>query len=206
MRAQLIALFALAWPVIAAADPTPPNQAQAVAPPAPQALRAGHYKLDPKHASLTATVRHLRVSNYVMRFDKLNAEFSYDPAHPQAAVLTATVEPGSLDVGASYSRQFADDFLGAAKFPTASFTATAMKPDPDLRGGAMTGDLTLMGVTRPVTFQVRLVGVGHGVPFGVIAGLSATAEIERSEFGSKGFLNYVGDTVVLHFEGEFDRQ
>ena len=70
----------------------------------------------------------------------------------------------------------------------------------------MTGDLTLMGVTRPVTFDVTFVGTNHGIPFGTIAGFSATTTIRRSDFGSKYVLAFVGDEVRLEIEGEFDRK
>jgi len=169
-------------------------------------LPAGHFKLDPKHASLIASVRHLGVSNYVLRFDKLAADFTYDPAHPEATKLQATVDTTSLDVGADYSRKFADEFLEATQFPQATFVATSMTPGADGRKGIMTGDLTLMGVTKPVTFNVAFVAVGHGLPFGTIAGFSATTVIHRSDFGSRYVLNFVGDDVTLNIEGEFDRQ
>ena len=170
-------------------------------------LPAGHFQLDPKHASLIARVRHVGVSNYVLRFDKLAAEFTYDPAHPEATKLTASVDTTSLDVGADYSRKFAEDFLKATQFPQATFVATSMTPGADGRTGTMTGDLTLMGVTKQVTFKVAFVAVGK-MPYigGTVAGFSATTVIHRSDFGSTYVLAFVGDEVSLDIEGEFDRK
>jgi polyisoprenoid-binding protein YceI len=204
---SLFALLLLVLPASWSAAQTPANP-----PPPPEvsakaaSLPAGHYKLDPKHGSVLAVVRHLGVSDYVMRFDKFDADFTYDPAQPQATHLEASVDATSLDVGADYSKQFADQFLGAAKFPKATFVSTAMAPNPGGRTGTMTGDLTLNGVTRPVTFVVTFLAVGHGVPFGTIAGFTAEGTIRRSDFGSRAFLKYVSDEVRLQIRGEFDKK
>jgi polyisoprenoid-binding protein YceI len=195
MRRLLIAVLALALPAAALAAST--NVAD---------LPPGHFVLDRKHASVVGRVLHMGVSNYTLRFDAFDADFTYDPAHPEATKVEASVDTTSLDVGADYSRHFADQFLDATKFPKATLVSTAVTPGPDGRTGTMTGDLTLMGVTKPVTFQVSFVAVGHGLPFGTIAGFSATGVIKRSDFGSHSFLAYVGDDVSLQIEGEFDRK
>ncbi len=204
---RLLALLLLAVPASAAlaqapANPPPPPEVSAKA----ASLPAGHYKIDPKHGSVLAVVRHLGVSEYLIRFDRFDADFTYDPAQAQATHLEASVDTTSLDVGADYSKEFANNFLGAAKFPKATFVSTAMAPNPDGRTGTMTGDLTLNGVTHPVTFQVTFIATGHGLPFGTIAGFTAEGTIRRSEFGSRGFLNYVSDEVRLQIRGEFDKK
>jgi polyisoprenoid-binding protein YceI len=204
---SLIALLLLGLPASwaaaqAPANPPPPPEVSAKA----ANLPVGHYKLDPKHGSVLAVVRHLGVSDFVMRFDKFDADFTYDPAQPQATHLEASVDTTSLDVGADYSKQFADQFLGAVKFPKATFVSTAMTPNPDGRTGTMTGDLTLNGVTRPETFAVTFIATGHGVPFGTIAGFTAEGTIRRSDFGSRAFLKYVSDEVRLQIRGEFDKK
>jgi len=169
-------------------------------------LPAGAFTLDKKHSSVIAKVMHLGVSLYVLRFDGVDADFTYDPAHPDQASVKATVDTTSLDVGASYSRKFADEFLDATKYPTATFVSTAITPDPDGQSGTMTGDLTLRGVTRPVTFKVTFVGVGHGILGGTVTGFSAETTIKRSEFGSRNYLSYVGDDVNLQIEAAFNRK
>jgi polyisoprenoid-binding protein YceI len=74
----------------------------------------------------------------------------------------------------------------------------------------MTGDLTFMGVTKPVSFAVTLVGAGHEVlplPFGQrAAGFEATTVIKRSDFGSTYLNNLVGDEVSIQIEAEFDHK
>src|SRR5260370_940167 len=77
---------------------------------------------------------------------------------------------------------------------------------PAGRTGTMTGDLTLRGVTRPMTLKVAFIAVGHAFPFGTVAGFSATGSLKRSDFGSHNLLSYVGDEVSLEIEGEFDHK
>lgn len=190
-----VAVLALAWP--AAASAASQNVAD---------LPAGTYLLDKKHASVTAKVMHLGVSLYTLRFDSFDAGFTYDPAHPEAAQVKATVDTTSMDVGAAYGRKFADQFLDADKFPTMTFASTAIHPGQDGKPGTMSGDLTLRGVTKPVTFDVTFRGVGRGLFFGTVTGFSAAATIKRSDFGSSNLRNWVGDDVRIEIEAEFDKK
>jgi polyisoprenoid-binding protein YceI len=169
-------------------------------------LPAGNYALDKKHVSVTAKVLHMGVSYYIVRFDTVDASFTYDPANASAAKVKASVDATSLDVGAPYSRRFADEFLDATKNPLVSFVSTQVTPAADGRSGTMTGNLTLHGVTRPVTFNVTYVGVGHGLFGGTITGFSAAARIKRSDFGSTFLLNLVGDDTEIDIDAEFDRK
>src|ERR1700746_2895216 len=80
-------------------------------------MPGGHYVLDKHHASVIAKVLHMGVSLYTVRFDSFDASFDYDPAHPEASRVQASVDPASLDVNADYSQKFAEEFLSASKFP-----------------------------------------------------------------------------------------
>jgi polyisoprenoid-binding protein YceI len=192
------AILALAAPLAARAEP-----------PTASAFPGGHYVLDPKHASVVARVKHMGVSLYTLRFDTMDASFDYDPSRPEDTKLTAHVDPASLDVGADYSKQFAKEFLSAGSFPTATFTSTRLSTPGD-GTGTMTGDLTLMGVTKPVTFNVSFIGAGHEPlppPLGRrAAGFEATATIKRSDFGSNYVQGMVGDEVTLQIEAEFEKK
>ena len=202
-RLSALAALALAIPLVAA------PLVAAAAPTGTPDFPGGHYALDPKHSSLIARVKHMGVSLYTLRFNTLDASFDYDPSRPEATRLTASVDPASLDVNADYGKQFAEEFLSVSKFPKATFVANAMQKTGDGQG-TMTGDLTLMGVTKPVTFNVTLVGAGHEVlpiPFGRhAAGFEATATIKRSDFGSTYLNNLVGDEVTLQIEAEFEKK
>ena len=199
-RSLALAALALATPIAAAAAPA--NVAD---------LQGGHYVLDPHHASVIARVSHEGVSLFTLRFDTLDASFDYNPAHPESTRVTASVDPGSLDVNADYSKTFAEEFLQASKFPRATFVSTAIQPGAGATG-TMTGNLTLMGVTKPVTFNVTFIGAGHEplpVPLGrQAAGFEAVTTIKRSDFGSTMLLNppLVGDDVTLTIEAEFAKK
>ena len=169
-------------------------------------LPAGAYALDKKHASVTARVLHMGVSYYAVRFDTFDASFTYDPANPSGAKVKASVDATSLDVGAPYGRRFADEFLDATKNPVVSFVSTQIVPAADGKTATMTGNLTLHGMTKPVTFNVTFVGVGHGLFGGTITGFSAVARIKRSDFGSTFLLNLVGDDTEIDIDAEFDRK
>lgn len=202
-RSAAIAALALAIPLVAS------PLAASGAPPSASDFPGGHYVLDPRHASVIARVKHMGVSLYTLRFDTFAASFDYEPAHPEATRLTASVDPASLDVDADYGKQFAEEFLSASKFPKATFTATQMQTSGD-GTGTMTGDLTLMGVTKPATFNVTLIGAGHEVlpiPLGRrAAGFEATTTFKRSDFGSTYLNNLVGDEVTLQIEAEFEKK
>jgi polyisoprenoid-binding protein YceI len=201
MRRCLITVFAALLTAFAAqAEPRPASADPATAP-------AGHYALDKAHASLTARVSHMGLSTYTMRFDDLDAQYDYDPAHPEASKVQVTVNAASLDVGKpSLDRDFARSFLDAANYPTITFTSTAIHRDGVQ--GTMTGDLTLRGVTRPVTLDVTFNGGGPGFLGlgGYRMGFSATGDIKRSDFGSKQWLGVVGDNVHLVIEVEFEHK
>lgn len=198
-RTTALAAIALSLPIIAYAAPSQN----------PSDVSGGHWVMDKRHSSLIARVTHMGVSLYTVRFDSFDASFDYDPAHPENARIQASVDPASLDVNADYAKDFAQEFLSASKFPTATFASTSIQPGTGNQA-TMTGDLTLMGVTKPVTFNVTLVGVGHEVlplPFGQkAAGFEATTTIKRSDFGSTYLNNLVGDEVTLQIEAEFDHK
>ena len=121
-RLALMALI-LALPVAAAAAPS-----HDVAD-----LGGGSYALDKQHASVTAKVMHMGVSIYTARFNTFDGSFTYDPARPEAARVQASVDAGSMDVGADYSGKFAEEFLAASKYPKITFVSTAIQKGPGVR-------------------------------------------------------------------------
>ena len=171
----------------------------------PARIPAGTYVLDPDHASVVAAVNHQGFSNYVVRFNRIEATLEYDPARPTAARLTAVIDPRSVDSGnAGLDRQLAGrNFLDAERHPLIRFVAREIRPGSDGRGQVV-GDLTLHGVTRPVTLEVVFNGTGRNVLLRRTVGFSATASISRSAFGLTSYQNLVGDAVALRIEAEFN--
>lgn len=180
----------------------------------PAKMPAGRYVLDKTHASLSAKLLHMGFSNYTLRFNKLDAEYRYDPAQPAAAKLTVTVDPASIDTatgadafGLKFNKELAGDgWLEAAKYPTITFVSTAIDVG-DGQHGKVTGDLTLHGVTKPVVLDVTFNGVGAGmIPLTTRAGFSAMTTIKRSDFGVSKYVPLVSDDVTLNIEVEFDKK
>jgi polyisoprenoid-binding protein YceI len=172
-------------------------------------MPAGTYVLDPQHASLIARVSHGGFSRYTIRFRITEARYSWDPASPQTAQVEATVDPASFDSGLGKAdAALAESFLKVKRFSEARFVSTSIQPGEGGKG-AMTGDLTLHGVTRPVTFDVTWNGYDSGI-FGRRSGFSARGVIKRSDFAIDYLLRpplgFVGDEVELILELEFVKQ
>lgn len=173
----------------------------------PAVMPAGSYVLDKAHATLLARVRHAGLSQYTMRFDRFDASFDYDPAAPQNARVNVSIDAKSLDNGSKItSRLFAGQFLDAGKNPTITFVSNDLKIGPDGKG-TMSGDLTLRGVTRPVSFDVTFDGYDESALLGRRAGFSAVGRIDRTDFGST-FLapDAVGKEVEFIIEAEFTKK
>src|SRR5713226_7609650 len=126
---------------------------------------AGTYALDPDHSAVIARVSHLGYSySYsIFRFERLSATLAWDPANTGGDSLSAKVETASITSSVKgFGEQLAgDEFLKSKAFPEATFTSTAFR-QTSARGGKVDGQLSLMGKTRPVIFDVELVGAGKG--------------------------------------------
>ena len=179
--------------------------AQAALTKVPSEVQAGDYKLDPAHGKITWSVDHLGFSKYYGQFVNVQAELKLDPANPSASSLTATIPLTDVDSnsdGLNRHLQTAD-FFDTANHPTATFVSRPVTVDPsDPNAATVVGDLTLKGVTKPVTIEVEFNGAGT-VMGAYKAGFDGEATIKRSDFGINYALPAVSDEVKLHIEGEF---
>ena len=182
--------------------------AQQVASPDPSAVKAGTYKVEPYHTQVGFTLSHMGFSNFSGFFTGASGSLTIDPAHLSATSLDVTIPVQSVDTtvpkldGELKSAQWFD----ADKFPNATFRSTRV-----VRTGAntanITGNLTLHGVTRPVTLKARLIGSGtNPLDKMFTVGFEATGTIVRSEFGVKQYVPLVGDDVTLTIAGAFELQ
>jgi len=125
--------------------------------------KAGTYTIDPDHTAVIARVQHIGYSWLVFRFDRAGGKLTWDPVAPEKSTLAVAVETGSITTNV---KGFATDlagekFLRSATIPQATFASTAFRRS-DATHGKVDGDFTLMGVTKPVTFDVELIGAGKG--------------------------------------------
>ncbi len=177
--------------------------------------RAGVYRLDKHHASLVFAVDHLGFSNYVGQFTRFDATLTIDPAAPEAAMLTATVDPASLSIPAP-PEGFLETLLGAdwfntVTFPEIRFVSTAIVQISPTEA-EVTGNLTFLGATAPITFMTRFNGAYPGFePYdpNARAGFHASGSLNRSAFGMtygllpEGTTMGVGDKVEFWIDAEF---
>ncbi len=171
----------------------------------PATAPGGTYHLDPKHASVTLKLSHMGLSYYTMRFDKIDASYSYDPANPTASRINVSIDPASIDTDdKSFNGEIADQFLEAGKYPTISFVSTAVHPGAGGKGEVV-GALTFHGVTRPVTLDVVFNGAGQGMMHEQRMGFSGVTTIKRSDFGVTKYVPLVGDDVTVLIETEFTK-
>lgn len=180
--------------------------AQAALTRTPSEVRAGDYKLDPDHGKITWSVDHLGFSTYTGQFINVQATLKLDPADPAASSLTATIPLTDVAPNSDGLKTHLQtpDFFDTAKHPTATFVSRSVTVDADDPTEAtVVGDLTLRGVTKPVTMEVDFNQAGE-TRGGYKAGFDGEATIKRSEFGiTFGSQMGLGDEVELHIEGEF---
>lgn len=182
---------------------TPAAQAQAVSR-APADVRAGTYVVDPAHTKITWSVSHFGFSTYLGQFSKVAATLKVDPKAPASADLQVTVDTDSLGTlnPALDKHVKSPDFLDVASFPSATFKSTAVKATGE-RTADVTGDLTLHGVTKPVTLRVTFIqGGASPVDRKYTLGFQGRVVLKRSEFGIKTYSPAIGEDVTLQIDAE----
>jgi polyisoprenoid-binding protein YceI len=174
----------------------------------PDRLEGGAYRLDPDHVALLWKVSHLGFSRFVGRFDRVDATLDFDPAAPVASRLEVIIETASVDshIPALDDALRGSDWLDATAYPQATYRSTTIEVT-GADTGRITGDLTLRGVTRPVTLAVTFNGGADNLLTGrYTLGFAATGTVRRSEFGITNLVPAIGDEVELEIHAEFLRQ
>ena len=176
------------------AEPTPVPEVgkpvEPAAPPVPDVsnLPAGTYTTDPAHSALIFRVNHLGFSNYTASFSDVKTELTLDPAIPETATVTAAIDLASLTLPAP-PKGFVDELLGKdwldkKTTPQMKFESTGVtKTGPATAD--IVGNLTLKGVTKPVTLHATFNGgyAGHPMDKHARIGFSVKGALKRSDFG-----------------------
>lgn len=216
--ALLLALAACSDQKAAKVEAPPSAGEPAAAAPAPATipadLPAGEYALDKSHADLSLKVNHLGFSWYTARFTDFDVKLNLDPKAPANASVEASIKTASLTLPAP-PPGFTDELLGkdwldAAKYPAITFRSTKVETTgPDTAD--VTGNLTLHGVTKPVTLKAKFNGGYSGFPPmdpNARIGFSLSGSFKRSDFGvsygvpQPGSTMGVGDEVKVAIEAE----
>ncbi|MGA7437542.1 MAG: YceI family protein [Luteibacter sp.] len=162
------------------------------------------YKLDPGHTMVLFSWNHFGFSNPSANLGQVDGTLVYDEAKPADSTVEATLPLAGLDTFVPKLDEHlkSADFLDAAKYPTVTFKST--KVTAAGKGKLkVTGDLTVHGVTKPVTLDVTLNKVGpHPMMKVQTVGFDATATIKRSDFGVGAYVPNVSDEIKIRITTE----
>jgi len=162
------------------------------------------YDFDKSHANLSFTYNHLGYSTTDGRFGDWDGTLLIDKDTPANSSVEFTINIDSLDTfwADRDTHLKSPDFFDAAKFPQATFKSTKVEQTGENQLD-VTGDLTLRGITKPVTLTVDVLALGdHPMAKKPAAGFAVTTVLKRSDFGMDKFVPYVGDEVTVTFHTE----
>jgi polyisoprenoid-binding protein YceI/RimJ/RimL family protein N-acetyltransferase len=167
----------------------------------------GSYQLDPGHSDVAFTVRHMMVSKVRGHFTRVQAEITLAP-DPLDSQVNATIDPNSIDTNNPQRDQDlrSANFFGVDQYPTMSYRSTGVRAGED--GFDLDGELTVHGVTRPLTLALDVHGFTKDPYGGYRVGFSATGELDRKAFDITtnipldGGGVVIGDTIQLFIEVE----
>ncbi|HVZ90947.1 MAG TPA: YceI family protein [Rhizomicrobium sp.] len=173
----------------------------------PKQAPTGAYTLDSRHSQVLFAIPHLGVTDYHGRFDKVTGSLNYNAGAPEKSSTSVIIDMTSIDTP---SRELTGELMGPNVFKTADFPTAAFKSTSIVRtgptSGKITGDLTIRGVTKPVTLDATFGGLTTD-PFSGAddIGFRATATIKRADFGLTGMVwePVVGEEVTLTIEALF---
>lgn len=171
---------------------------------ATSASAADTYKFDPNHTAVIWEANHFGFSNPSGKFTAVDGVLVLDEKNPKKSSVEVTIKIASLETGLPKFNEHlkSKDFLNAEKFPTAKFVSKKIELNGKNKA-KITGDLTIVGVTKPVVLNVKLNKIGaHPFTKAKAAGFSANTIIKRSEFGIDYAIPGVADEVKISIEAE----
>lgn len=171
------------------------------------------WTIDPSHSSVEFSVKHMMFATVRGRFSTFSGTITLPDGDPAKGSVEVTIAADSIDTRDEKRDEHlrSNDFFGAGENPQITFRSTSV----EAKGGnryAITGDLTIRGVTKQVVLDATLNGQGVNPWGATVAGWSAETKIDRKEFGVNwnaaieggGFL--VGEDVKIHLELEVAKQ
>jgi polyisoprenoid-binding protein YceI len=156
------------------------------------------WTIDPNHSAAHFTVRHMLISNVRGEFANVHGTISFDEEDPSKSAIEATIDATTVNtrVAARDSDLKGPNFFDVEKYPTITFTSTKVRPVSSTEY-AVQGDLTIHGVTKPVTLQVEVTAAIKDPRGNEKRGAEAATKLSRKEFGVSGTPGAVGDEVVV---------
>jgi polyisoprenoid-binding protein YceI len=173
----------------------------------PMSVPAGTYALDQQHSSIVGKVQHAGLSYFTFVFKRFDAQFTYDPASPETSRVEVTIDPTSWDTnvpGFDINIATSDSRFNSPYFPEITYIADTLR----LTGGntgVMEGQMTFLGVTKPLHFDVILRGISEGRG-GASLGFSATTSFNKSDFNFSVGSENLAEEVHIQVEADFQQQ
>lgn len=165
------------------------------------------YTIDPVHTCVWFRIRHLNIGNFYGRFNRIEGTFVWDEANPENNRLEATVPVESIDTNNVDRDKHlkSEEYFHAERFPTMTFKSRAFKKSAE-NEYLVQGELTLRGVTKPISLKLERIGAGQDPWGNQRLGLETTFTIQRSEFGLNAMPGALGEDVRLTIALEGIRQ
>ena len=199
----------LALPLLMAAPLLAEETSAPVLPGVADAARvaAGNYEVDSRHTQVNWQVNHFGFNDYFGLFGDITGSLDIDPANLATAKVDVTIPITSVATSSAglTTHLQSPDFFDVAKFATARFVSTEVAVDG--QRAVIKGDLTMLGVTKPVELESRFEGAGAN-PMNKKAtiGFHASTTIKRSEWGITKYVPMVGDEVKLRISVAFEKK
>jgi polyisoprenoid-binding protein YceI len=162
------------------------------------------YEIDPVHSTVLLKVNHLGVADAYGRFNEMSGEVRHNAEDPAQSKMKFTLKAASIDTNNDDRDKHlrGPDFFNAGEFPELTFESTKVEKKSDTEY-AVTGDFTVRGTTKPVTFDFKVGGTGQNMQGQEIFGGATEFTVKRSDFGIDYLPQALGDdvTVMVSVEG-----
>jgi len=165
---------------------------------------ADTYDFDKEHTYITFYVSHVGFSHMLGLMTSYDGSFTFDEAHPEKSKVSVTLKPAGIRTTSELLDHVlqGESFFNSDRFPDIRFESTGIAVKGD-KSGDINGNLTMLGVTKPLTLHVHFNRAGyHPLTQMYIAGFSADTELKRSDFGMDYLIPMVGDDVRIAIETE----
>lgn len=171
----------------------------------PALAAAEKYEIDPAHTNVLFFINHLGFSETIGRFDDVSGSLMLDADAPEKSTVDVKIKPATINTQSAELNKHLQgaEWFDTAKYPDITFVSKSVKRTGK-ETADVTGDLTLHGVTKPVTLKAKLNKVDYfQMANAWIAGFNAEGVIKRSDFGISSYVPMVSDDVRILISTEF---
>lgn len=170
-------------------------------------ISAGQYELEEDHAYLGFSYSHLGLSNPQLQFTEFDAVLELDGNKMEDSQVSITIDAASVATAVAELDDVlrGPDFLNVANYPEILFSSTGYEETSDA-GGKLTGELTVVGITRPVSLDVTINAAAmNQLNRREMIGFAAKGNVSRADFGMASFDEFVEDELSLNIQVEFQK-